>query len=207
MNCVLCHSIRVQSLEDCAGYFVCSVCDLRFLDPAQRLSSEAEKQHYLLHNNDVHDVRYRNFVEPLYIEIITRTTEASRGLDYGAGPGPVVATMLNEKNIRVDLYDPYFPSTVKVLNERYDFIYASESAEHFYDPAMEFLSIKKHLKPNGFLAIMTHMYDPEIQFNDWYYRRDPTHVCFYSIQTMLWIQKWLGFQRLEIVAPRVAVFF
>jgi hypothetical protein len=35
-------------------------------------------------------------------------TIEAKGLDFGAGPGPVIATILREQHYKVDLYDPYY---------------------------------------------------------------------------------------------------
>lgn len=188
------------------SYFRCSMCDLRFLDPSKRLSPSDEIERYKLHNNDIYDPRYRAFVKPLFQEIVRRIDGESLGLDYGAGPGPMVATMLNEKNIKVDLYDPYFKSSALALNRSYNFIYASESAEHFYDPHMEFTRMRRCLEPDGFVAVMTLMYTGDVPFSDWYYRKDPTHVSFYSPHTMRWIGASFGFKNVEIISARIVVF-
>lgn len=206
MACVLCGSKSIRSQLECSDYFACDHCDLIFLNPALRLSPEDEKKHYDNHNNDIHDPRYKKFVDPLFREIIQRSEPFDVGLDYGAGPGPVIAYLLENHKIKVDLYDPYFNSTVSKLERKYNFIYASESVEHFYDPQKEFLNIKNHLTENGFLAVMTHMHTPQIDFKNWYYRKDPTHVCFYSTKTMLWIKEEFGFRGMDVVSDKVVIF-
>ena len=45
------------------------------------------------------------------------------------------------------------------------------------------------LKPGGILAIMTNFYSEEIDFDEWWYQRDPTHVSFYSIKTFEWLSE------------------
>jgi hypothetical protein len=32
------------------------------------------------------------------------------------------------------------------------------------------------------------------KFNEWWYARDPTHVCFFSPETFRWIARWLGWR-------------
>jgi hypothetical protein len=49
------------------------------------------------------------------------------------------------------------------------------------------------LEENGILAIMTSFLSNIEDFENWYYRRDPTHVVFYSQETFKVIarqRKW-----------------
>jgi hypothetical protein len=49
------------------------------------------------------------------------------------------------------------------------------------------------LEDNGILAIMTSFLSNIEDFENWYYRRDPTHVVFYSQETFKVIarqRKW-----------------
>jgi hypothetical protein len=36
---------------------------------------------------------------------------------------------------------------------------------------------------------MTQLYSPEIDFGNWYYIKDPTHVFIYQSATMEWIRR------------------
>lgn len=208
ITCILCLAenpspIASQGQPD--RYFHCMTCDLRFLNPSLRLPPDEEKARYLSHNNDVSDVRYQKFVEPLYLEIRNRAPENSQGLDFGAGTGPVLAHKLNQAGFRVSLYDPYFWPDKQALEHAYDFIVACEVIEHLYAPRVEFERLRDLLKPGGTLALMTTFYDDGIDFETWYYRRDPTHVAFYSNSTFHWIQRTLGFKTVELLNQRIAV--
>ena len=115
----------------------------------------------------------------------------ARGLDYGSGPGPTLSLMLEEEGYPTETYDPFFSPNAAVLEQRYDFLTCSETAEHFYEPAIEFEQLVKLLLPEGHLALMTLLLQDISRFSDWWYRRDPTHVCFYQPSTIRWIaQRW-----------------
>ena len=88
---------------------------------------------------------------------------------------------------KIDLYDPYFHPDRSVLARFYDFVVCSETAEHFVNPKTDFDQIYNLLVPGGMLGIMTSVYYDSIHFPDWYYINDPTHVSFYSPETMGWI--------------------
>ena len=61
------------------------------------------------------------------------------------------------------------------------------------------------LQKGGTLAIMTRFYGVEAPFAQWWYRRDPTHVCFYCEETMRWIASNRGWC-MECPTPHVALF-
>lgn len=159
----------------------------------------------MTHNNDVDDVGYQNFVLPLLLEIKKRQPASARGLDFGAGTGPVLARLLREQGYDVALYDPFFWPDRTVLDSKYDFVFACEVIEHFYRPAAEFPLLHKLLHPGGLLATMTHIFDPTKDFESWYYRRDPTHVSLYSARTFDWIRSAFQFKTVELVGQRIAL--
>ncbi len=179
------------------NYYRCHHCSGIMMDPAVHLSPEAEKSRYDLHNNDVNDSGYQNFVKPL-VEIISgKYSPDSAGLDYGAGPGPVAAFMLREKGFGVELYDPYYWDDPAVLYRKYNYIICSEVIEHFRKPAREFSLLRSLLQPQGLLICMTEIIDDDLNFAQWYYKNDPTHVFFYHQASLRWIQKKFDFAALE----------
>ena len=107
-NCVLCAGSRVSRLAVSGAYFHCADCDVRYLDPSQRLDRAAEEKRYRTHNNDVHDKGYQDFVEPLFLALMPRLASGALGLDFGAGDGPVLARMFERNGFSVALYDPFF---------------------------------------------------------------------------------------------------
>ena len=187
MRCCLCHADRCRffiTVED-RRYFRCDACLVTFLDPAQLPSAEFERSRYLLHRNDPGDQAYRAFLNRLAGPLLERLPPGSRGLDYGCGPGPALAEMLREAGHEVALYDPFFQPHQGVLAETYDFVTCTETAEHFHHPDEEFRRIDGLLKPGGLLGLMTIFQTDDGRFEQWHYRRDPTHVVFYRAETFL----------------------
>ena len=115
--------------------------------------------------------------------MVKKLTKGSTGLDYGCGPGPALAEMFKEAGFNIDIYDPYFYPDDSFLNKKYQFITCTETAEHFYNPYEEFNTIDDLLEIGGWLGVMTNFLDESINFKDWYYRKDPTHVVFYTEKT------------------------
>ncbi|MBL7048085.1 MAG: class I SAM-dependent methyltransferase [Nitrospira sp.] len=109
-------------------------------------------------------------------------------LDFGCGPGPVLATLLKDLGYEVDTYDIHFEPNTGYTEKRYDLITATEILEHLDDPLPVIMSLKNLLNQNGVLAFMTrfHSNDPEA-FLNWWYRRDKTHISFYTPKTFRYI--------------------
>lgn len=164
-------------------YWRCTACAATLLDKSCLPDRETEKMRYHLHENDPNDTRYRNFLSRLAEPLLEKLPPAQEGLDYGCGPGPALALMLEEAGHHMRLYDPFFHRDSSALERTYDFITCSETAEHFHRPVQEFSRFDRLLKPGGWLAIMTSFQESDDQFADWYYRRDPTHVVFYREET------------------------
>ncbi len=192
--CPLCHSLSTERFLEVEGkpYWRCHRCDLRFLDPARLPSAEEERAHYQHHENDPLDPRYRRFLTRLASPLLARLPPCRDGLDYGCGPGPALAMMLEEAGHRIALYDPLFQPHDEVLGETYDVITCSETAEHFHDPRADFDRLHLLLRPGGWLGLMTCFQTDDDRFANWHYRRDPTHVVFYRETTIRFIAALYG---------------
>jgi len=116
-------------------YWRCSNCQLSWLDPSQRLAPQGECQQYEMHENDPTDPGYRDFLARLANPLLSALPQASQGLDFGCGPGPGLAQMLEEQGHSMTLYDPFFYPDPSVLSRQYDFVSATEVVEHCFDQA------------------------------------------------------------------------
>ncbi|MBZ9730309.1 class I SAM-dependent methyltransferase [Salegentibacter sp. JZCK2] len=206
MQCILCAGSTKEFWKSKNREFVeCSNCGGIQLLPEFYVSENIEKERYLSHNNDVEDPRYQNFVSPITSRVLKDFLPEQKGLDYGCGTGPVATTELEKEGYTVALYDPYFHPYTEVLNAKYDFIICCEVMEHFYEPKREFSELAGRLNPGGKLYCKTSIYSEEINFDNWYYKNDPTHVFFYTAKNLEWIKDNLGFSTLEIY-PKLIVF-
>jgi 2-polyprenyl-3-methyl-5-hydroxy-6-metoxy-1,4-benzoquinol methylase len=173
-------------------YHECRACRATFLDPAQLPRADEEYAHYLLHENDPDDERYRRFLSKLAEPLLERLAPGLEGLDYGCGPGPALARMMSEAGHHMSVYDPFFAPDETALDRRYDFITCTETAEHFHRPGEELAKLSAMLRPGGWLGLMTAFRTDEVCFRSWRYRRDPTHVVFYREETFRLIASRLG---------------
>jgi SAM-dependent methyltransferase len=207
MTCPLCSSSSIAEHTEAHGrrYIECGGCKLLFVNPEDRPSAMEELLHYRTHENDVLDERYRAFLARLANPLVERLEPGSVGLDFGCGPGPALARMLEERGFEVVLYDPFFVPDVSVLGHTYDFITCTEVVEHFHHPAEEFARLADLLRPGGWLGVMTEVPEEDPDIPRWRYARDPTHVCFYREETLDWLAKAFEWS-LERPAANVALF-
>ncbi len=187
------------------AYHDCPACGAVFMNPDFLPSPDEERRRYEAHHNDVDDPGYRNFARPLVEAVAARFGAESAGLDFGSGPGPVAVDMLGGMGYTVELYDPFFVDNRKALAKKYDFILCCEVMEHFHQPAREFSLLRSQLNPRGALFCMTALYSNDIDFIDWHYKNDFTHVFFYREKTLEWIRRNYNFSSCEIEG-RVIVF-
>lgn len=206
--CSLCNSASVECQTrpgERRRYDVCNSCNFVALQPGCRIGPDEEKQRYLTHNNDIHDLGYQNFVRPLVDEIAKAFTTSARGLDFGSGTGPVVTHLLRQLGYKMNLYDPFFAPDRPQREDDFDFVVSCEVIEHLFRPLDEFQQLTAWLKPGGSLFLMTDLWDGRDLFS-WYYAKDPTHVCFYSKKNLKWLGQTCGYREVDILSHRLIVF-
>lgn len=158
-------------------------------------TAEEEKQRYQFHHNSIEDKGYLNFLERAIQPMLPYLKEGMQGLDYGSGPEPVLAQRLQKKyHLNCESYDPYFFPDKPA--KKYDFIFSTETFEHFFKPGEEVWNLYSLLHSDGFLCVMTNLYHSLSGFEKWWYRRDVTHVCFYHTETFHYIADHFGFNLL-----------
>ncbi|MDW7746976.1 class I SAM-dependent methyltransferase [Halomonas sp.] len=185
-------------------YHRCRRCALVFVPPDQRPGPAAERAVYDQHENSPHDAGYRRFLSRLFDPLRERLASGARGLDFGSGPGPTLSVMFEEAGHPMAIYDPFYAPDVAVLEQTYDFITASEVAEHLFAPGEELARLADLLPSGGWLGVMTKRVADRAAFTRWHYILDPTHVVFFSEATFVWLAGHLD-MRVEFPAPDVAM--
>lgn len=199
ITCPLCGDEAFQVFDfRSRDYFRCGCCFALMVDPLKHLSAEDEKRRYDLHNNDVNDPGYRQFVRPIVDKVQQYYKADTTGLDYGAGSGPVAAVLLKEKGFNINLYDPFYWNNRDILKMKYDFIICLEVIEHFRQPYCEFKFLQSLLKPGGSLFCMTELIPDDLELQQWYYIKDPTHIFLYDRKSLEWIKTSFSFANLKI---------
>lgn len=198
-SCPLCKFDGALFYEDQRHIFYqCGNCLGIFRSSELLLTKTEEKKRYLLHQCSNRDLGYLNFVDPVIDHIESHFSQNQIGLDYGCGHQPTLSNHLTKKGFEIKNYDPFFYDEQDLLKESYDFIVCCEVMEHFFTPDNEFQRLYGLLNPGGALVAMTHMFDKAIDFSNWYYKNDPTHVFIYSRETLEWISQNYGFKRPKI---------
>jgi len=205
--CPLCNSNLIEDFhrDGYREYLKCRHCDFVFVPKIYHLSEKDERARYDSHNNDPEDDRYRNFLSQLLSPLQDKISKGASGLDFGSGPGPTLSLILEERGYSVDLYDKFYAKNDVVFEKQYDFITASEVVEHLKQPLVELSRLMGLLKSNGVFAIMTEILTPQIDFNQWYYKKDPSHIGFFSEKALNYLaEKWQA--ELYVISERVVIF-
>ncbi len=197
--CSLCNNESEEYFKDKKRLFLkCNGCKAIFVHSLYLPDKSSEIKRYKEHNNDVEDKGYQKFVDPIVNEIFTDFGPLHIGLDFGAGPGPVISKILADRNYRIMQYDPFFYNFPHLLELKYDYIVCCEVIEHFHKPAREFRLLRKMLDENGKLYCMTSIYNEKTDFKTWQYKNDQTHVFFYQKDTLGFISDNFGFPNVKI---------
>jgi len=172
----------------------CSSCELIFKDEDAIVSPEKELKVYRQHNNSEENAGY----VAMFQDFIDKTVSPHRekiatALDFGSGPNPVLARMLEKEGFATDHYDKFFAPEKVFEHKRYDLITSTEVIEHIADVHALLKLFSDHLNPGGYLALMTQFHaNTEEFYLQWWYRRDPTHIVFYRPKSFEVLAKEYG---------------
>ncbi len=183
----------------------CPVCALTFVPRAFHPPAPAARARYLEHRNAPDNPGYRAFLNRVAAPLAAKLPPGAAGLDFGSGPEPALAALLEARGFTVRLYDPFFAPDTDALARAYTFVVCTETVEHFAEPGREFARLDGLLRPGGWLAVMTQPLEDDAAFPGWWYHRDNTHLCFYRAATMRWIAARFAW-RLETPTPSVSLY-
>ena len=207
ITCSLCQSDKTSHFhkEESRQFLICQNCEYVFVPKIYQLSEDDEKLRYDTHNNDPKDVRYRQFLSQLSEPLLKKISDNSLGLDFGSGPGPTLSIMLEDYGHKVALFDKFYAKDTSVFNRKYDFITATEVIEHLSNPLTEISRLIKCLNDGGYLAVMTQILTSKIDFSNWYYKNDPSHIGFFSKKTLSYLANNFDLE-VEFISERVIFF-
>jgi SAM-dependent methyltransferase len=206
MICRLCQSEDVSVTKNSVDervYFLCNGCYLISADRKHFPSREEEKKRYLTHQNGIQFEGYVRFLHQAIDPALEFLRKDMTGLDYGCGHAPTLSILLAQEGYSCDDYDPLFVD--HKLDKKFDFIFSTEVFEHFFYPGKEIGKIKKLLKKNGLLIVMTERWKDVDHFSKWCYTRDLTHVSFFHSGTFDFLCSHFGFRRIFDDGDRVII--
>lgn len=207
MKCKICNQ-KVNRFEDNQlqkEFYQCPHCELIFLDEKYLVSSKREKSQYDNHNNSLEDAGYVKMFEDFldfFWEDIKENTKIS--LDFGSGPGPVLNTLIQRRGVSCEIYDKFYQQDKIYEGKKYDLITSTEVFEHLDNPQEMLEFFKKHLHVKGHVALMTLFHtNKQEDFLKWWYRRDPTHITFFTPKTFEVLAVQCGFKVVKTDDKRI----
>lgn len=193
MKCLLCGYSNLSCYSE--KYLKCDQCHLVFKHPNDYLNLDEEKKRYANHQNSIEDTGYVKYLSEILKPLTNSINLGAKGLDFGCGPGPTLSRLISDLGYECDYYDPAFFNDTSKLAKKYDFITSTEVFEHMHTPGLEIERLWSMLETGGVLAIMTVFYPKEEDdFKLWWYKNDPTHVCFYNEEVFKFLAERLGGQ-------------
>lgn len=169
-----------------------------FKDQKHIVDTAQELKVYQQHNNSEENLGYvqmfEDFMQQTFMPYQDKIKDV---LDFGSGPTPVLASLLAKKGFRTDHYDKFFAPEKCYEEKTYDLITSTEVIEHIYDVHEVMDLFYRHLRQGGFLALMTQFHPTSQEaYLKWWYRRDPTHISFFTPKTFQVLAKEHGFMLL-----------
>ena len=195
-NCKICGhpAITYKHPRFDMTFHECEHCEFIYKDDSHRLSYDEEFSAYNRHQNSEQNMGYVNFLTNFIDAAIMPYIQKGDVLDFGSGPNPVLAKIMKEQYLfNVDIYDIFYAPKKIYENKTYDLITSTEVIEHLSQPVEVIKVMVDHLKPGGYLSMMT-LFHPKDRkaFFEWFYIRDITHLCFYTPKTLEYIAKRLN---------------
>ena len=210
MKCKICSNVTNTIIDNNLGkvYDVCPHCQLVTLEKKYFVDKAQEKSQYENHNNSFESKGYVKMFEDFLDYFWDNLNQSSTiALDFGSGPGPVLAEILKNRGLHVDTYDKFYQPVCVYENKKYDLITSTEVFEHLENPIETLLLLKEHLKESGIIAIMTLFHNNNSRdFLNWWYKRDPTHITFYTPKTFEIMALMCGLNILKCDDKRIIIF-
>jgi hypothetical protein len=187
-------------------FFYCFNCELIFLDKKFYVTKKNEKNQYDHHNNSLENDGYVKMFENFLDYTLSDLTKVKNALDFGSGPTPVLAELLKRRGLEVEYFDKFYQPKKIYKTKKYDLITSTEVFEHLENPKEVLNLLSNHLNPNGIISLMTLFHtNIESDFLKWWYRRDPTHITFFTPKTIEIMAKECGLKLLKHDSKRVIV--
>ncbi len=209
MKCKICNNTTsiISKGDNNKIYESCPVCQAIILRKDFIINDTEERAQYENHNNSFESKGYvemfEKFLDYFWQDL---NKNAKNALDFGSGPGPVLAQIMKNRALHVEIYDKFYQPKQIYLDKKYDLITSTEVFEHLQNPLETLIFFKKHLKKDGLIAIMTLFHDNnEENFWKWWYRRDPTHILFYTPKTFEVMADMCGLKIIKCDSRRIVV--
>ena len=195
-KCILCsHSTSTIRHPKFGIFHRCHHCEFISKDQGSYISEDQELDIYNSHQNSIEDKAYVEYFKSFLNDSIFRFEPTGRcGFDFGSGPNPVLAQILQrDYGYAMDIYDLFYAPEKTYESKSYDLITCTEVIEHLKDPRPYFKLFADLLEEDGLLAMMT-LFHPKDDptFLNWHYIRDRSHISFYTPKTLAFLAWQVG---------------
>jgi len=206
--CKICGSSTYQVHDEQFDiiYDRCNECAFIHQDVSSHVTFEQEREEYDLHENSIEDEGYVSFLDKFLKIGVDAFIKEGSALDFGCGPEPVLAELLKRRGFEVKTYDRHYPHDIDALDFKYDLITSTEVFEHFHDPVEEMSKISDLLRSGGQLSVMTSVPPEDESFKKWAYRREQTHISFYTLKSLEVLAQKNGMSIIYHDSKRITVF-
>jgi len=164
------------------SFYMCGDCGMISVPQRYWLSVDDERKRYDLHDNSVSNGGYVKFLSQIVDVLMPVSRPTMTALDFGCGENAVLCQLINDKGIDCCGYDPLYQHLLPDKN--FDIIILCEVIEHIRDINAELRLINKLLRDDGIVIIRTQIYGGPSVFPSWWYAQDPTHINFFSRQSL-----------------------
>ena len=207
-NICLSKSSKIEDRKKNIFYLRCLSCGFIALDSNALIDRVSEKKHYEKHNNSFECTGYvkmfESFISDAVEPYIKNITTA---LDFGCGHTPVLAELLRRQKLEVDYYDLYFFPKKNYEHKKYDLITSTEVFEHLREPKDILKTLVCSLNDKGYIILMTQFPSKsDEEFLKWWYRRDVTHISFFTPKSFEIMAKEVGLKVLKLIDKNIVVF-
>jgi len=181
----------------------CPACGFIRKDASLHPSLEAERARYDRHQNAAGD-GYDQVLETFLKTAVLPFSAPCEALDFGCGRSGRLLERMRQNGFSATGYDPFYAPAPTVLERRYGLVTATEVVEHFRDPETAWRQLCGLVAEGGILAMSTRLIPAD--FTGWWYRRDETHLCFYTERALVSIACRFGLRVLHTDAAGVITF-
>ncbi len=205
MKCIICNTqtVSFEDIELKKRFYHCASCESIFLDKKFYVSLNDEKNQYNHHNNSLENDGYVKMFDD-FLDFTLNNIYVKSALDFGSGPTPVLAELLKRRGLHVEYFDKFYQPKEIYKDKKYDLITSTEVFEHLENPKKILNLLSSHLNPNGVMSLMTLFHsNNQDSFLKWWYRRDPTHITFFTPKTIEIMAKECNLKVLKHDSKRV----